>query len=289
MTTDHERVVAEIAQEVIARLFAPRDGAPAPVRRPIPMPPMGATRPAAPAAVPERKRSPIGHGVFATVDEAVKAAARAQERVAAMSLDERGRMIAIIRRLCDERAEELGRAELDETRIGRLDHKIAKLRAMRYVLGVEAMRSDARSDASGLCVIERAPWGVIGMVLPATHSVPTMVSNAINILAAGNTAVFSPHPAGARIAARALALFNVEIENAMGVANVITTVAEPSIKSAEEIFHHPGVALLCVTGGGAVVKAAAQSGKRVIAGGPGNPPAVVDDPVSYTHLTLPTN
>jgi aldehyde dehydrogenase len=73
-------------------------------------------------------------------------------------------------------------------------------------------------------------------------------------------------------------LFNVEIENAVGVTNVITTVAEPSIKSAEEIFHHPGVALLCVTGGGAVVKAAAQSGKRVIAGGPGNPPVVVDDP-----------
>jgi len=34
---------------------------------------------------------------------------------------------------------------------------------------------------------------------------------------------------------------------------------------------------LCVTGGPAVVKAAAQSGKRVIAGGPGDPPVVVDD------------
>ncbi len=63
----------------------------------------------------------------------------------------------------------------------------------------------------------------------------------------------------------------------MGVANVITTVAEPSIESAEAIFHHPDVALLCVTGGPAVVKAAAQSGKRVIAGGPGNPPVVVDE------------
>ena len=32
-----------------------------------------------------------------------------------------------------------------------------------------------------------------------------------------------------------------------------------------------------MTGGPAVVKAAAQSGKRVIAGGPGNPPVVVDE------------
>jgi aldehyde dehydrogenase len=79
------------------------------------------------------------------------------------------------------------------------------------------------------------------------------------------------------VAAYALQLFNRTIEAEIGVANVITTVAEPSIETAEQIFRHPDVALLCVTGGPVVVKAAAQSGKRVIAGGPGNPPVVVDD------------
>jgi aldehyde dehydrogenase len=178
--------------------------------------------------------------------------------------------------VCEERAEELGRREYEETRIGRVDHKIAKLRAVRHVLGVEVMRSDARSDATGLCVIERAPWGVVGMVLPATHSAPTLASNAINILSAGNTAIFSPHPAAAKVAAYALQAFNREIERALGVGDVITTVAEPSLQSAEQIFRHPGVALLCVTGGPAVVKAAMAAGKRVIAAGPGNPPVVVD-------------
>src|SRR5262249_21728424 len=157
-------------------------------------------------------------------------------------------------RICSDRADELGRMEMDETKIGRLDHKIAKLHAMRYVVGVEQLeRIEARADASGLCVVERAPWGVIGMVLPATHSVPTMVSNAINILAAGNTGVFNAHPAGAKVAAHALRLFNREIEQALGVKNVITCVAEPTIETAEQIFHHPGVALICVTGGPAVV------------------------------------
>jgi len=211
------------------------------------------------------------------VDEAVEAAAAAQHKLAAMSLEERGRVIAIIRRLCDEHAEELGRRELEETGIGRLDHKVEKLRIVKKVLGVEALRIEARSDASGLCVIERAPWGVIGMVLPATHSAPTMASNAINVIAAGNTAVFSPHPAAWRVAAHALQMWNREIERETGVANAITTVAEPSIASAEALFAHPGIALLCVTGGPAVVKAAMQTGKRVIAAGPGNPPVVVDE------------
>lgn len=269
---DRTRLVAEIADEVIARLLPHFDA-----QAPVPPPKAAGVAPA--------KKAPAshGHGVFATVDDAVAAAAAAQVRVAAMGLEERGRMIAVIRRICEEQAEFLGRMELDETRIGRLDHKIGKLRAMKYVLGVEAMQIGARSDRTGLCVIERAPWGVIGMVLPATHSVPTMVSNAVNVLAAGNTAVFSPHPAGARVAAYALQLFNRTIEAEIGVSNVITTVAEPSIESAEQIFRHPDVALLCVTGGPAVVKAAAQSGKRVIAGGPGNPPVVVDEDADLDH------
>jgi len=266
---DRKQMVAEIAEEVISRLLTHLD---APASSAAAAPAVRADRAPAP-----KKPAPTGNGVFRTVDEAVAAAAQAQVRVAEMGLEERGRMIAVIRRICDEQADALGRMELEETRIGRLEHKIGKLKAMRYVLGVEAMQSGARSDRTGLCIIERAPWGVIGMVLPATHSVPTMVSNAVNILAAGNTAVFSPHPAGARVAAYALQLFNRTIEAEIGVANVITTVAEPSIETAEQIFRHPDVALLCVTGGPAVVQAASQSGKRVIAGGPGNPPVVVDD------------
>ena len=207
----------------------------------------------------------------------MRAATAAQRRVADMSLEERGRMVGVIRRVCEERAEELGRRELEETRIGRLDHKIEKLRSVKKVLGVEALQIQARSDASGLTVIERAPWGVVGMVLPATHSAPTLASNAVNVLSAGNTAVFSPHPAAAQIAKHALQLFNREIERAVGVRDALTTVAEPSIRSAEEIFRHPGVALLCVTGGPAVVKSAMAAGKRVIAAGPGNPPVVVDE------------
>jgi aldehyde dehydrogenase len=255
-----EQVIAEIAKEVVARL-----------RVQMQLPAKPATTAPAHAA---------RDGVFSTVDEAVSAAFEAQIKVAAMSLDNRGRMIEIIRRICNDRREELGRMELEETKVGRLDHKILKLTNMRFVQGVEAMRasgSSARSDSTGLCIIERAPWGVIGMMLPVTHSVPTMAANAINILAAGNTAVFGPHPSGARVAQYALQLFNREIERELGVANVLTTIAEPSIEAAEQIFNHPKIALLCVTGGPVVVQAASRSGKRVIAAGPGNPPVVVDE------------
>lgn len=252
-----EQLIADIAREVVARLRVQLQQ---------------------PAPVTGTQRAGTGKdGVFATVDEAVNAAYEAQKQIAEMNLEQRGRMIEIIRGICNDRCEELGRMELEETKVGRLDHKILKLRNMRFVLGVENMRSDARSDPTGLCIIERAPWGVIGMMLPVTHSVPTMVSNAINILAAGNTAVFGPHPSGAKVAQYALQLFNREIQSAIGIANVLTTTNVASIEAAEQIFNHPKVSLLCVTGGTAVAQAAAKSGKRVIAGGPGNPPVVVDE------------
>jgi aldehyde dehydrogenase len=247
----NEELIATIVQEVLERL-------PAQVKAPL------------------RRESPGRDGVFATVDEAVGAAREAQKRLAALGLSERGRIVALIRRLCEAHAEEWGKAELEETKIGRLDHKIEKLRLVKRVLGVEVMRTEARTDVDGYCLIEPSPWGVVAMALPATHSAPTLASNAINVLAAGNAAVFSPHPAAAKIAARALQAFNRAIEQETGVRNSICCVEAPSIESTQELFRHPDVALICVTGGPAVVRAAMGSGKRVIAAGPGNPPVLVD-------------
>ena len=264
--TNQEQMIAEIAKEVVARLRTQMQQ------------PQSAGPSANSHASSSTGSSAVGRdGVFSTVDEAVRAASAAQAKFEEMSLEERGRMISIVRRTCIDRCDELGRMELEETKVGRLDHKIQKLKNMQYVLGVEAMHSEARSDKSGLCVIEHAPWGVIGMSLPVTHSVPTMAANAINILAAGNTAIFAPHPSGKRVAQYALQLFNREIERECGVANVLTTVQEPSIETATQMFQHPKVALLCVTGGPMVVQAASKYGKRVIAAGPGNPPVVVDE------------
>ena len=256
MTPDREQLVAQIAEEVIARLRE---------------------RVGPPNSFGNGPKAPATDGVFPTVDDAVAAAREAQARIAVLSIDDLGKAIESIRRICADRAEELAKMELAETGLGRLDHKIEKLKLVKNVLGLEAMRSQSRSNPTGVCLIEHAPWGVIGMVLPATHSAPTLASNAINILAARNSAIFSPHPAGASVAGTILKLINQEIRRLTGVANAIVTVEKPSIRTAEEIFRHPGVDLLCVTGGPMVVKAAAKHGKRVIAAGPGNPPVVVDE------------
>src|SRR5262249_9591573 len=72
-------------------------------------------------------------------------------------------------------------------------------------------------------------------------------------------------------------LFNRAIHDAIGIDNLITIIGNSTLESAEQIFKHRDVKLLCVTGGPAVGRAALRSHKRAIIAGPGNPPVVVDE------------
>src|SRR5262245_16643379 len=217
-------------------------------------------------------------GVFGDVESAVAVAREAQREFEARGLEDRRKAIACIRKICSERAEELGREELEETKIGRLVHKIEKLQVIAdRIPGVEFLRTDAFSGENGVSLQEYAPFGLIGVITPVTHSLPTLACNVINMLAGGNAIVCNPHPAGARIACKGVHLFNEAIERAIGIDNLITIIDKPTLESAQAIFDHREVKMLCVTGGPAVGRAALRSPKRAIVAGPGNPPVVVDE------------
>ncbi len=239
------------------------------------IPVVSAANPANPSAVGPRASS--NWGVFQTVDEAVAAATDAFEQLRTKSLADRSKAVQIVKDICERQAEELGRMELEETKIGRLDHKIEKLKIIKLVPGTEWLRSDAVSGDHGLTVTEYAPFGVIGAITPVTHSLPTLAGNVVNMVAAGNTVVFNPHPSGARIACEGVRRFNRAIADAIGVENLATIVEKPTIESAEQIFNHRGVRMLCVTGGPAVARAALAARKKSVVAGPGNPPVVVDE------------
>jgi aldehyde dehydrogenase len=240
------------------------------------------TRPGNPAskvaaAIAPRPSTGGKEGVFQTVDDAVAAANKAFDEFKNRPVADREKVVQIVKSMCERQAEELGRAELEETKIGRLDHKIEKLKIIKLVPGTEFIRPVAYSGDHGLTLIEQAPFGVIGGITPVTHSLPTLAGNVVNMAAAGNTVVFNPHPSGARIACEGVRRFNRAIAEAIGIENIITIIEKPTIESADQIFQHRGVRMLCVTGGPAVARAAMASRKKAVVAGPGNPPVVVDE------------
>jgi acyl-CoA reductase-like NAD-dependent aldehyde dehydrogenase len=219
-----------------------------------------------------------GRGVFAGIDAAVSAAAAARLELATLPLDARRRLIDAMRKAVLEANESLSREAVAETGLGNVPDKVAKnVLAAVKTPGVEDVEPVAWSDEHGLTLMERAPWGVIGAVTPVTNPVATIASNAIGMIAAGNAVVFNVHPGAKHVSCRLVALLNGAVAAAGGPWNLLAAVAEPTIQSAGELMHHPGVALLVVTGGPGVVKAAMASGKKAICAGPGNPPCVVDE------------
>lgn len=216
-------------------------------------------------------------GVFATAAEACEAAHAAYLDLRKKGIQARRKVEEIVKTLCADNAEPWGRLELEETKIGRLDHKIEKLQIIRLVPGVEWLRPAGRSGDHGLTLEEYTPFGVVGAVTPSTHSIPTLAGNVVNIVGAGNAVVFNAHPAASQCAATAVRAFNQAVRRETGIRNLICILEEPTLESFQEMCAHEAVRLLCVTGGQGVVKAAMQTGKRAICAGPGNPPVLVDE------------
>ncbi len=276
MSVINEALIRDVVSEVLGRL-----GQGAAAKAPAPSP-----APAAPACGCNGNGHVSGgsisigkgkHGVFQDANEACAAAHAGFLQLKTKGVAGRAKVVEIVKAMAEANANEWGRIELEETKIGRLDHKIEKLKIVKLVPGVEWLRPDGRSGDHGITLEEYTPFGVVAAITPSTHSVPTLSGNIINMVAAGNAVVFNPHPSAAKCAAMAVREYNKAIERELGVENLVTIIEQPTLESFKAICGHEAVRLLCVTGGPGVVKAAMQTGKRAICAGPGNPPVLVDD------------
>ncbi len=216
-------------------------------------------------------------GVFTTAEEACEAAQEAFLQLKQKGVEARRKIELVVKTLAEKNAEVWGKLEFEETKIGRLDHKIAKLGLIKLVPGVDWLRPDARSGDHGITLEEYTPFGVVGAITPSTHSIPTLSGNIVNICAAGNSVVFNAHPSAAKCAAAAVRAYNEAIYQETGIENIACIIEKPSLDSFNALCKNEFTRLLLVTGGPMVVKAAMQTGKRAICAGPGNPPVFVDD------------
>jgi len=278
--TMDERRIQEIVDKVMARLGTGVPGTPMEaVNQAVNNPRLSTTARSA-SDVPERKslKVPVGkHGVFPDVDSATKAARKAFEEFDKTPLEIRQKMVDGMRKVTLDHVRELAEHAVAETGLGRVEDKIKKNTLVATKTpGPEILRPITYSGDHGLCIIERAPYGVFGAITPTTNPTETIGNNSIGMLSGGNAVVFNTHPSAWRVSAWHVHLLNDAVVAAGGPSNLICTIANPTIESAQQLMKHALVRILAVTGGPGVVKEAMGSGKRAIAAGPGNPPTVVD-------------
>ncbi len=217
-------------------------------------------------------------GVFDDLDSATSSAQRAQEQWVRLDVETREKVIEAMRQCTRDNVNDLSRMAVEETKLGNVADKVKKnLLCANKTPGMEILRAQAWSGDHGLMLMERAPFGVIGAITPSTNATETIINNGVAMVAGGNAVVFNTHPSAKGVCTYFVGKLNEAIVAAGGPANLICAIGNPTIESAGALMKHPGIRLIVVTGGPAVVKAAMNSGKRAIAAGPGNPPAVVDE------------
>ncbi|MHB8120755.1 MAG: aldehyde dehydrogenase [Desulfuromonadaceae bacterium] len=218
--------------------------------------------------------------IFAAVDAAVSAAVDAQRIYQEQNLEIRRSVIEAMRKAAIVNAERWGRMAVEETKMGRVEDKTQKnMLCATRTPGVEDLQSRAYTGDKGLTLVEYAPFGVVAAITPSNNPAATVISNAIAILAAGNSVVFAPHPAAANVCHDVMRVLAAAAVSAGAPFGLITTVCPASHETTRALLAHPGVGLNMVTGGPAIVKVAMTTGKpcKTIAAGPGNPPVVVDE------------
>ncbi len=217
-------------------------------------------------------------GVYADMQDAIKAADAGYRAVRAMTVEQREAIITEIRRLTREEAPIMAQLGVAETGMGRVEHKRLKhILVADKTPGTEDIVSNARTGDSGLTLVEMAPFGVVGSITPSTNPSETVICNSIGMIAAGNGVVFNPHPNAIAVSNYAVDLVNRASKAAGGPEVLVCSMVKPTMESAAVMQSHPLVRLLVCTGGPGVVKAVLSSGKKAIGAGAGNPPVIVDD------------
>jgi len=225
-----------------------------------------------------------GPGIFPDIESAIAAARQAFHEYGETPVRVRREIVRKIREIALEYSSRLAEMAVNETGFGNVANKTSKNQlAATKTPGVEDVESAAYTDDGGLTLVERAPFGVIGSIIPSTNPAATVINNSISMLSGGNVVVFHPHPGAKGVSNFTVSLINRAIADAGGPKNIVVSVASPTMDSASILMKHKHIAILVVTGGPAVVAAAMNSGKKTVGAGPGNPPVVVDTTADLTQ------
>ncbi|MRR54435.1 MAG: aldehyde dehydrogenase family protein [Deltaproteobacteria bacterium] len=171
----------------------------------------------------------------------------------------------------------LGELAVEETGIGRADHKAIKNHLGAHI--VYEYFKDKKSvgvieEKDGVSYIAE-PFGVLAAATPTTNPTSTVMFKSLIALKSRNVIIFAFHPRAQKCSAKAAQIMLDAAVSAGAPANCIQWIAEPSIEGTGLLMKHPGVNLVLATGGNAMVKAAYSSGHPAIGVGAGNTPVFV--------------
>ncbi len=177
----------------------------------------------------------------------------------------------------------LGTMAFEESRLGRLEDKISKLRrktkgTMRDLKGAPSVGVVEVDEARGLVKIAK-PIGVVGAFVPLTNPAATPVHNIMCVLKGRNAIVISPHPSGEKTCLEVVRLVHEELKKVGAPLEIVQVLKAPNPGNSRALGDElmKQVDLVLVTGGQPKVRSAYRSGRPAVSAGTGNAAVIVDE------------
>lgn len=212
------------------------------------------------------------------MEEMVQRARVAMEEISGYTQAEVDKMLYAISKAVFEQAEPLAKLAIEETGLGRLDHKIGKNQGMATNI-FASLKNKASVGVireipeEGLVEIAH-PRGVIGSVTPTTNPTITPLGNGLMALKGKNAMIVSPHPRSKKTTKETIELMREALVSVGAPRDLLQVIEEPSIELSQELMK--SVDLIVATGGPGLVNSAYSSGHPAYGVGPGNVQAILD-------------
>jgi acetaldehyde dehydrogenase/alcohol dehydrogenase len=178
-----------------------------------------------------------------------------------------------------ERAEELAKVCVEETRIGVEADKVTKIRfaSLEVYKALSGHAAAGFIPGSGNNVAEIAcPVGVVLGLIPVTNPVSTIVFKTLISLKGKNALILSCHRDALGVGKQTCDIIREVLERHGAPVDLIQPILQRSSRQKTLMFmKHPGVSMILATGGASMVKAAYSSGTPAIGVGAGNAPVLI--------------
>lgn len=178
-----------------------------------------------------------------------------------------------------ETAKHFAQLAVEETKIGKLESKIAKLTekmpAIFYdIKNIKTVGLVETNEALGLRKIAK-PLGVIAALVPSTNPEATPLFKGVLGLRGRNTVIFAPHPGSKRTTFLIVEKMREILEKNGLPKDIFICIDKPSKLTSQILMSKCDITM--ATGSGDMVHAAYSSGKPAYGVGAGNAAVVIDE------------
>lgn len=195
----------------------------------------------------------------AEIDQAVQAAAKAQRDWVSLTVDRRRDLLIGLADVVHEHLDELAKLNVADYGVPISFAGTAMLleRFLRHFAGYADKPHGVTTPVNGsfdINLVEREPYGVVGVITPWNGSLVVTGSCVAPALAAGNAVVLKP----SELAPFAALRFG-ELCVAAGLPEGLVTVVPADAEGGDALVRHPGIGKIAFTGGGATARKVLQA------------------------------